>query len=183
MRPAISCSRQRNFNIFNETNLKEGVVSTTFRSFLIMLFSLLLCSSAFAGWTKSVEKDDFDDKVFKLWFTATRTSGALEFVFGCDNSGKFSLYWQYARNGQSGVPAMDMGVVYRLDSDPPVEEEWSWLPMNANIRPKDASAFMKKMISKKKLAIKTTLGGDVGVFDISGANKAYQEAKNTCKLP
>ena len=158
-------------------------MSTTLRSFLIMLFSLLLCSSAFAGWTKSVEKDDFDDKVFKLWFTATRTSGALAFVFGCDNRGNFSLYWQYARNGTSGVPAMDMGVVYRLDSDPPVEEEWSWLPMNATIRPNDASAFMKKIISKKKLAIKSTLGGDVGVFDISGANKAYQEAKNTCKLP
>ncbi len=43
-------------------------------------------------------------------------------------------------------------------------------------------SLYEKIISKKKLAIKTTLGGDVGVFDISGAGKAYQEAKKICKI-
>lgn len=152
------------------------------RAYFVAVFITFLCAPAFAAWTKSLEKDPFDDKVFNLWFTAGRLNGALEFVFGCDNSGKFSLYWQYARQGQSGVMAMDMGVVIRLDSDPAIEEDWNWSPANATMRPKDASAFMKKILSKKKIAIKTSLGGDMGIFDISGAGKAYQEAKNTCKL-
>jgi len=148
----------------------------------ISIFVILFCSPSFGAWNKSVEKDPFDDKVFKLWFYASRISGGVNFVFGCDNEGKFNLYWEYARQGQSGVMAMDMGVVIRLDSDPSIEEDWYWLPANATIRPNDGAAFMNKILSKKKLAIKSSLGGDMGVFDISGVNKAYQEAKTTCKL-
>ncbi len=151
------------------------------RAYLLALVVTFSCTPAFAGWTKSLQKDAFDDKVFDLWFSATRSSGGDRFVFGCDNEGKLSVYWQVGKE-QSGIMAMDMGVVIRLDSDPSFEEDWRWTPAQATIRPKDAAEFLKKILPKKKLAIKTSLGGDVGVFDISGANKAYQEAKNACKL-
>lgn len=162
--------------------LEENIMLVRSRACLLAISITLLCTPAFGAWTKSIEKDPFDDKVFNLWFSANRLSGALEFVFGCDNEGKFSLYWQYARQGQTGVMAMDMGVIIRLDSDAATEEDWNWNPSQATIRPKDASAFMKKILTKKKLAIKSSLGGDMGIFDISGAGKAYQEAQKTCKL-
>ena len=152
-----------------------------FVAYFLAFVLTLSCIPAFAGWTKSLEKDAFDDKVFNLWFSASRISGGDQFVFGCDNEGALSLYWQVGKE-QSGIMAMDMGVVIRLDAEPAFEEDWKWTPAQATVRPKDASAFLKKILSKKKFAIKTALGGDVGIFDISGANKAYQEAKNTCKL-
>ena len=152
--------------------------STAYLLALVVTFS---CTPAFAGWTKSLEKDAFDDNVFNLWFFASRSSGGGKFVFGCDNEGKLSVYWEVGKE-QSEIMAMDMGVVIRLDSDPSSEEEWRWTPAQATIRPKDAAEFLKRILPKKKMAIKTSLGGDVGIFDISGANKAYQEAKSACKL-
>jgi uncharacterized protein len=133
-------------------------------------------------WKKITEKDAFDDKKFQVWYQATRISGGAEFVFGCGNEGRLSLYWQYALAGRSGLMDMDMGVEIRLDADTPFQEEWRVSFGRATMRPNNAKVFMERLQGKQKIAIRTMLGGDTGIFDISGINAAYEDAKRACGL-
>jgi TonB family protein len=154
-------------------------------AYFFTIVIIIFCTPAFSKWDKTVEKDDFDDSKFQIWYTAASLkNGGGEFVFGCGNQKKLSFYWQHSKRGVDGIMAMDMDVTVRLDSDAPTGERWYWVPANATIRPNDAAAFMKKIMSKQKIAIKLDLGvgAEIGIFDISGLDKAYQEAKTLCKL-
>jgi hypothetical protein len=73
-------------------------------------------------------------------------------------------------------------VVIRIDSGEVFEEQWQWTSYGSFLKPKfeDRLLFLRKLKGAKKLALKVTFPEILGVFDVSGFDKAYAEVAKFC---
>ena len=77
---------------------------------------------------------------------------------------------------------LDMELIFRLDNNPPFNQNWGWSSSQPLMYPKDdESQFLDLMRGNSKLAIKSVVAeASYGVFDITGFDEAYKEIKSTC---
>lgn len=153
--------------------------------FSIVVSTLFVSTAANAGWDRQFKKDDFTDKT-SLRYLAVDQKGSrgMFLLLDCTEKGNIDFSWQVSDSNNSKAPysGMTFEVNVRVDANPIFKETWDWAAYGPFVSPgrEQRAAFLEKLKGGKKLALKVDFPEVVGVFDITGFDKAYEEVKTLC---
>jgi hypothetical protein len=133
-------------------------------------------------WRRTLTEDPFESSKKTLKYAAT-SEGNNSFLILLCKGGALQFAWQYSESGRAPVVGMQMELMIRFDDLPPFKEEWTWSADSPILSPVGRDRkFLDQMNGKRKLAIKSTVAeGTIGVFNITGFDQAYSEARQLCK--
>jgi hypothetical protein len=161
-------------------------MKTSFLAIFVAIFFVSI--PAHAVWERVFKKDDFTDKESVRYSVSDRNgSRGMFLILDCTETGNISFVWQISDESinlftESG----EFEVNVRVDSKHIFKEAWKWAVFGPFFSPAEdqRAVFLSKLKGAKKLALKIDADfinpGAIGIFDITGFDKAYAEVKTLC---